>query len=136
MSSYYEEVFDDFTDRQLVSILEEQNYEAVRVLSSGLIQFRYDNLIYHINNSYDDSMDIFMVFDDFDISFKEINEWNAEKRFVKVYKDDGKVFLTMHLDTGITEAYLIHSIRKFITIQALFSLSKLSRLAKLFEIIK
>ncbi len=76
------------------------------------------------------------VFDDFDISFKEINEWNAEKRFVKVYKDDGKVFLTMHLDTGITEAYLIHSIRKFITIQALFSLSKLSHLAKLFEILK
>lgn len=74
MSSSYEEVFDGFTDRQLVSIVKEQDYENVRVLMSGAIGFTHNSMNYIINNSYDDgSMEILMIFNNIDMLFKEMN---------------------------------------------------------------
>ncbi|QNS15957.1 hypothetical protein [Mannheimia bovis] len=86
MSSSYEEVFDEFTDRQLVSILEEADYENVRIVKRGLIAFTRDGMNYLVSNGYDDSIEIFMAFNDIDISFKEMNKWNCEKRFITVQK--------------------------------------------------
>lgn len=138
MSSSYEEVFDGFTDRQLVSILEEQDYENVKVLKSGVIRFTYNSMNYLINNSYDDgSMGILIIFNDIDMSFKDMNEWNKDKRFVAVYKDDdGDICLRMDLESGITEEYLIKSIKRFISLQVMFSLSKLEGLAGLLKMFK
>lgn len=123
MSSSYEEVFDEFTDRQIVSILEDHDYENVRILKTGLIRFTHNSMNYLVNNSYSDgSFGINMMFDDIDMSFKEMNEWNSEKRFVKVYKnDDGRICLSMDLESGMTEAYLVESIKRFIALQAIFS---------------
>ncbi|OZN25443.1 hypothetical protein CFY87_02220 [Actinobacillus seminis] len=137
MSSSYEEVFDEFTDRELVSLLKEQDYENVEIIKSGVIKFRHDSMIYIIDNSYDDgSIDVFMIFDDIDMSFKEMNRWNAEKRFVSVYKCDGKVCLKMSLESGITEAYLIESIKRFIALQTVFSLRELAHVASLLKMFK
>ncbi|MFY1026157.1 hypothetical protein ACE4RU_00010 [Actinobacillus seminis] len=138
MSSSYEEVFDEFTDRELVSLLKEQDYENVEIIKSGVIKFRHDSMIYIIDNSYDDgSIDVFMIFDDIDMSFKEMNRWNAEKRFVSVHKDDdGKVCLKMSLESGITEAYLIESIKRFIALQTVFSLRELAHVASLLKMFK
>lgn len=138
MSSSYEEVFDEFTDRELVSLLKEQDYENVEIIKSGVIKFRHNSMIYVIDNSYDDgSIDVFMIFDDIDMSFKEMNQWNAEKRFVSVYKnDDGKVCLKMSLESGMTEAYLIESIKRFITLQTVFSLRELAHVASLLKMFK
>lgn len=138
MSSSYEEVFEEFTDRKLVSLLEEQDYEDVLIFKAGLIRFRYNSMNYIINNTYDDgSIEILMIFDDIDMSFKEINEWNREKRFVTLYKnDDGKVCLKMSLESGMTEAYLLESIKRFIAVQVAFSLSRLGGLASLLKMFK
>ncbi|MDO4698532.1 MAG: YbjN domain-containing protein [Pasteurellaceae bacterium] len=138
MSSSYEEVFDEFTDRQLVSILEGEDYDNVRILKSGFIRFSKDSMNYILNNSYSDgSLGIFMMFDDFDMSYKEMNEWNKEKRFVKIYKnDDGNICLGMDLESGMTEEYLIKSINRFISLQTLFSLSRLGELSKFLNLFK
>lgn len=138
MSSSYEEVFEEFTDRQLVSILEQADYENVRIVKRGLVAFTCDSMNYLISNGYDDgSIEIFMAFNDIDISFKEMNEWNCEKRFVTVYKnDDGNICLKMSLESGMTEAYLLKSINRFITVQKIFSLSRLDGLASLLKMFK
>lgn len=136
MSSSYDEVFDEFTDKQLVSILEEQDYDNVKIVKSGLIRFTKNSMNYILDNTYSDgSLRILMIFDDIDMSYKEMNEWNEKKRFVKVYKhDDGNILLSMDLEFGITEAYLIRSIDRFITLQQLFSLSRLGELSKLLNL--
>ena len=109
MSSSYEEVFDGFTDRQLVSILEEQDYKNVRILASGVIGFMHNSMNYLINNNYNDgSMGILIIFNDIDMSFVDMNEWNKDKRFATVYKDDnGHLCLKMDFESGMTEAYFI-----------------------------
>lgn len=136
MSSSYDEIFDEFTDKQLLCILKDQDYENVRILTTGLIRFTHNSMNYLINNSYDDgSIGIFMVFDDIDISFKEMNEWNAERRFVTIYKDnDGKLCLKMDLESGMTEEYLLKSIKRFIELQMVFSLLRLDGLARLLKV--
>lgn len=138
MSSSYEEVFDEFTDRHLVSILEDQDYDNVRIVKSGLIRFSKDSMNYLLNNNYSDgSLQLFMIFDDIDMSFKEINEWNCEKRFVKIYKnDDGKTCLEMDFESGITEAYLISMIKRFIALQSIFSLSRLEGFSQFLKLFK
>lgn len=138
MSSSYEEVFDEFTDRQLVSLLEDQDYEKVRILKSGLIRFRHNSMNYLINNSYDDgSIELVIMFNDIDMSLKEMNEWNMERRFASIYKDnDGNICLKMGLLSGMTEEYLIESIKRFIALQAAFSLSKLEGLDRLLKMFK
>lgn len=58
-----------------------------------------------------------MIFNDIDMSFKEMNSWNRDKRFVvTIYKDsDRGVCLKMDVEAGMTEEYLLKSINKFIT---------------------
>ncbi|NBI43834.1 hypothetical protein GVX76_10210 [[Haemophilus] felis] len=138
MSSSYEEVFDEFTDRQLVSILEGEDYDNVRILKSGLIRFTKDSMNYLLNNSYSDgSLGIFMVFDDLDMSYKDMNEWNKKRRFVKIYKnDDGNIYLGMDLESSMTKKYLIESINRFIALQRIFSLSRLGELSKFLNLFK
>lgn len=138
MSSSYEEVFDEFTDRQLVSLLEDQDYEKVRILKSGLIRFTHNSMNYLINNSYDDgSIELVIMFNDIDMSLKEMNEWNMERRFASIYKDnDGNICLKMGLLSGMTEEYLIESIKRFIALQTAFSLSKLEGLDRLLKMFK
>lgn len=99
----------------------------MRIVKRGLVAFTCDSMNYLISNGYDDgSIEIFMAFNDIDISFKEMNEWNCEKRFVTVYKnDDGNICLKMSLESGMTEAYLLKSINRFITVQKIFSLSRI-----------
>ncbi|MGV3059552.1 YbjN domain-containing protein [[Pasteurella] aerogenes] len=138
MSSSYKEVFDEFTDRQLVSLLEDQDYENVRILKSGLIRFTHNSMNYLINNSYDDgSIELVIMFNDIDMSLKEMNEWNMERRFASIYKDnDGDICLKMGLLSGMTEEYLIKSIKRFIGLQTAFSLSKLEGLDRLLKMFK
>lgn len=134
MSSSYEEVLMNSQIESQCLFWKEQDYENVEIIKSGVIKFRHDSMIYIIDNSYDDgSIDVFMIFDDIDMSFKEMNRWNAKKRFVSVYKCDGKVCLKMSLESGITEAYLIESIKRSIALQTVFSLRELAHVASLLK---
>ncbi|OOR97174.1 hypothetical protein B0187_09890 [Haemophilus paracuniculus] len=131
MSSSYAEIFDEFTDRQLMSILQYQDYENVVILEPGIVKFTYNDRNYLIDNNYGGgSLSIIMIFDDADMSFEEMNNWNKDNRFVTVYETHGSVQLRMDLESGITEEYLLKAIDMFITTQRVFTISRLSNFLK------
>lgn len=129
MNSEYVEVFDGFSDRQLVNILDNV-YEDVKIYKTGIVTFKYQGVNYLVNNSYNDgSIQVIVSFGDIDdMSLRDINMWNSEKRFAKLYDDDGGTCLEINLEPGISKDYLLKAINRLTTLVFLFQLERFQKL--------
>ena len=122
-------MFDGFSDRQLVNI-RDNVYEDVKIYKTGIVTFKHQGVNYLVNNSYNDgSIQVIVSFGDIDdMSLRDINMWNSEKRFAKLYDDDGGTCLEINLEPGISKDYLLKAINRLTTLVFLFQLERFQKL--------
>lgn len=105
-------VYTKFSDQEIINIAKEYYPKVeVELLEKGLICLTLDKgiNIFIDNTREGESLSFFSYRTEEDVTLTKINQWNQEKRFLKLYKDkDGNLFLQadLYVEAGITKEYL------------------------------
>lgn len=101
-------VYTKFSDKEIVDLLKE-NFN-VTIPKKGVIKVKNKSmdLTMLISNKRDNGSLSFYFFFDKEASYKALNAWNSDNRFLRVYNKDGDLVLQNDLDVGygIGEEYL------------------------------
>lgn len=107
-------VYTKFSDKEIVDLLKETF--DVTIIEKGVIKVRNKSidLSMLILNKWNDSSLSFLFSFDKEASYKALNEWNRDNRFLKVFNMNGDFILKNDLDVryGIGEKYLIGHVSK------------------------
>lgn len=79
---------DRYADAELVTILKNDGYSAIEQVEEGVIRIKINGDNYALINNDDGDLQTYYGFSGFDISYKDINEWNKSKRLSRAYIDD------------------------------------------------
>lgn len=83
------ELFDSFTDEQIIEVLENDGYSNVEQVEEGLVLVEIDGDKYLIfNDNMDGDLYTYYGLSDVDVSYKAINEWNRDYRLSRAYIDE------------------------------------------------
>ena len=105
-------VYTKFTNDELVRIIKKQ-YPNTEILKSGLIRVESEQIRIMVDNRYnDDSLRIFVRFDDNNgtWSLKDVNNWNKDMRFIQSSISGGNLDFEIDIKTeyGVTEEHILH----------------------------
>ncbi len=106
---------DDFTDSELISLLTEIGYEARQVLD-GSITFELDSARVMLFNQWGGDLQLYYVVTGGDWALSGINEWNRTRRLCRAYVDpDGDLVLESDLLAlgGITDRQVVSFVAIF-----------------------
>lgn len=83
------------------------------MIEKGIILVERMKVKMSIDNSRDNGSLSFWVLFATDISLNKLNKWNANKRFLRAYRDNNEVILESDLDVegGISEDYLLNHLQ-------------------------
>lgn len=102
-------VYTKFSDKEIVDLLKENFNVTIRDKGAIVVKDKGRNFTMLIDNKRDSgSLSFSFIFDKVP-SYKVLNEWNMDKRFLRAFDLDGYLVLQNDLDVeyGISEEYLV-----------------------------
>lgn len=79
-----------FSDAELVRIMKDEGYGAVRQIDDGAIRIKIDGQSYMLFNQEDGDLQAFYAIGGTRISYRDINTWNRTKRLSRAYLDSDR----------------------------------------------
>lgn len=114
-------VYTEFSDQQLLDIAKKK-YKDVELVKKGRIRIISDSgmKLFILNNN---NTLTFIAYWGGELSLKDVNKWNAKKRFIRPFIDyDAEVATQFDLDAeGISEEYLLDSLERTFVGLSLFA---------------
>lgn len=83
-----ERTYPTFDDQQLKLILEQEHYEQVKIVESGLLQFTAKGTQYTLYRYEDGDLQLYLGLTGVHLSYLDVNNWNATRRLSRSYLDD------------------------------------------------
>ena len=78
----------DYTDEQLVKMLEDEGFRSVQVVEPTVIEITIDGLDYYLFVYDDGDLQLWFGLTDYDVNIQDMNEWNRTRRLTRAYIDD------------------------------------------------
>lgn len=78
----------DYTDEQLVKMLEDEGFRSVQVVEPTVIEITIDGLDYYMFVYEDGDLQLWFGLTDYDVNIQDMNEWNRTRRLTRAYIDD------------------------------------------------
>lgn len=83
------ELYDNFTDAQIIDVLEDDGYSSVEQVEEGVILVKVNGDNYLIfNDNMDGDLYTYYGLADVDVSLETINKWNRDYRLSRAYIDE------------------------------------------------
>lgn len=115
-----DEKVDKFTDGELIHILKEEGFSAVKKTDEGEIVIKVNGKKYVLLNDEEGDLQAYYGISgsNLDINYEDMNEWNKTKRFSRAYLDaDNDLVLESDLmsDGGINKENVTRFFSVFLT---------------------
>lgn len=78
---------DKYSDSELIQIIKDDGYSAVKKIKDGAIRVKIDGRSYILINKSDGDLQSYYALGGAKISYEDINEWNRTKRLSRAYLD-------------------------------------------------
>jgi hypothetical protein len=83
-----QDTFRRFSDDELVQLMRGEGYDSVTLKDKGFIHIEHDGVSYALINQDDGDLQAYYGVRGYDISFKDMNEWNKNFRLSRAYLDN------------------------------------------------
>ncbi len=78
----------EYTDEELIAILEAGGYRSVQLVEDRAISIKLDGMTYMLYVYEDDDLQLYFGVTGYDIDVEAINDWNRSRRLSRAYLDD------------------------------------------------
>lgn len=98
-----------FSDNELINVMKADGYSAVERVKDGIIKVKVDGKTYILINNDDGDLQAYYGFSGYNISYKDVNEWNSDKRLSRAYLDsdnDPVIEADLLANAGINEEHV------------------------------
>lgn len=89
-SAWAAQLHDRYSDDELIQLIKDEGYSAVKKAKEGTIVIKIDGRSYVLFNKDDGDLQAYYGASGLDISYRDINEWNKTKRLSRAYLDSDK----------------------------------------------
>lgn len=79
-----------YSDSELVNILKDEGYGAVKLIDDGSIRIKIDGRSYMLFNQDDGDLQAYYAISGVDVSYRDMNDWNRTKRLSRAYLDSDR----------------------------------------------
>ncbi len=78
----------DYSDEQLVAMLEAEGFRKVEIVEPTVIVITIDGLEYYLFVYDDGDLQLWFGLTDYNVGIEDMNEWNRTRRLTRAYIDD------------------------------------------------
>ncbi len=105
-----------FSDEELVQILKDDGYSAVKIIKNQVIRIRVNGRTFLLINYKDGDLQLHYAASGVSISYKDINKWNSDRRLSRAYLDSDKdpvLESDLMANAGLTSKHVTEFFRVF-----------------------